>query len=106
MTFTTWGRALTRDSIDSTCCCTWGSVTFVPPVVPITICSVSPDSFGATERIRSSACVDSVFGRVNVSEYAEPTPLATPNRMMNAASHAVTTVQRCVKHERARLRIR
>jgi len=55
-------------SIVSTRCWTWGSVIVAPFDVAITICSVSPDRWGATDLIRSRARVDSEFGRLKSLE--------------------------------------
>ena len=68
MTFTTCGSSARLLRIAATRCCTAGAVTFVPPEVPMTTCSESPDRCGATDWIRSSACVDSVCGNVKLFE--------------------------------------
>ena len=101
VTSTTWGSFSMFASIVSIFCCTCGSVTFAPPVVPITICSVSPDCWGATDLIRSSARVDSELGRLKSFEYAVPAALAIPKNATSAMSHAATTMRRCRYDQRA-----
>ncbi len=56
------GRVPTRSSIGSTRSLTAGSVTRLPPVVWITICSRSPAMAGADDRSRLRACVEGVSG--------------------------------------------
>src|SRR3990170_4370478 len=90
----------------STCCTTSGSVTFVPPLVPMTICSVSPDSCGAAACSSSRAWVDSVLGSVKLFEYPVPTARVIPKEITKAASQAPTTIRRWWNDQLASLRIR
>ncbi len=64
----TWGSFSILPIILLMLAITSGSVTFAPPVVAKTICSVSPESLGADACSSLMASDDSVLGKVNEFE--------------------------------------
>src|SRR5580658_1238993 len=101
----TWGTLATLANMASTRVRTPASATVAPWVVPKTICSVSPDTFGDTASRSWMASVDWVFGREKLLEKSLPTWRESAVTATRATTQNNTTRRRWRTHQLARTRI-